>query len=202
MTRVMIATTVGALLLAGTAAAQTPQTPSKPATQTPEPSVQQVASAPFPADARIGFVNMQAVVSTSKLGKAGQEKMKELSDKRSADIAAKNKEVQTLQQQVQSGQSVLSATVLAQKNADLDKATREVQFMQQQAQADIQALNDQLLDEFSSKVLPIVEQIRGERNLWVVFSLGDGSGVAAVHPGLDLSAEVIKRLDAAEPASN
>jgi hypothetical protein len=68
--------------------------------------------------------------------------------------------------------------------------------MQEQAQVDIQNLNDQLLDEFTQKVLPIVEQIRQERSLWVVFALGDGTGVAAVHAGLDLSPEVIKRLDA------
>jgi Skp family chaperone for outer membrane proteins len=206
----MTTTVLCALIAVGTAAAQTPQTrPATPAAQAPRPTppaAQTPAPAPaapvtpavpvaFPADARIGFVNMQSIVSQSKLGKMGQDRMKEL---KSGELAGQNKQMQTLQQEIQAGQTVLSATVLAQKNAELDRLTREIQFKQEQAQADVQALNDQLLDEFSTKVLPIVEQIRAEKNLWVVFALGDGTGVAAVHAGLDLSAEVIKRLDAAK----
>jgi outer membrane protein len=206
----MIATVLSAVLVAGTAAAQTPPPaapaprPAAPAATAPAPQTTPapvVAAAPFPADARIGFVNMQTIVSQSKLGKAGQDRMKELNDKKTADLAAKNKQVQALQQEIQAGQAVLSASVLATKNTELDRLTREVQYMQEQAQADIQTLNDQLLDEFSAKVLPIVEQVRAEKNLWVVFALGDGTGVAAVHAGLDLSADVIQRLDAANPTS-
>ncbi len=212
MTRVMTATVLSALLIVGTAAAETPQTPAaggaptapRPATP-PAPAVQTPPAAPapaprpaFPADAKIGFLDMQTVVSESRLGKAGQERLKALTDKKGAEITAKNKQMQTLQQEVASGASVLAPTVLAQKNGEIDRLTRELQFMQEQAQAEFDALQKELLDDFSTKVLPIVEQIRGERNLWVVFALGDGTGVAAVHAGLDLSAEVVKRLDAAK----
>ncbi len=154
-------------------------------------------AAPFPADAKIAFINMQLIVGQSKLGKAGQDKMKELNDRKSGELATQNKQVQTLQQEIAAGQAVLSATVLAQKNAELDRLTRETQFKQEQAQADVQALNDQLLEEFQAKVLPIIEQVRAEKNLWVIFSTGD-AGVAAMHAGLDLSQEVIKRLDASK----
>jgi outer membrane protein len=207
MTRVMTATVFSALFVVGTAAAAMPQTQpagaaARPATPPAAPAPQTAAPAPapvaFPADAKIGFVNMQSIVSQSRLGRTGQEQMKALNDKKGIELAAKNKQVQTLQQEVQAGASVLAPAILAQKNAEIDKLTREAQFMQEQAQVDIQALNDQLLDEFSTKVLPIVEQIRAEKGLWVVFALGDGTGVAAVHAGLDLSAEVVKRLDAAK----
>jgi outer membrane protein len=208
MTRVMMTTVLSALIAVGTAAAQTPQTrpttpvrpaapPAAPAPAAPAPvAAAPAVPVPFPADAKIGFVNMQTIVSQSKLGKSGQDRMKELNDRKSAELATQNKQVQSLQAEIQAGQAVLSANVLAQKNAELDRLTRETQFKQEQAQADVQALNDQLLDEFSAKVLPIVEQLRAEKGLWVVFALGDGTGVAAVHQGLDLSAEVIKRLDA------
>ena len=62
-----------------------------------------------------------------------------------------------------------------------------MQFMQEQARSDLQTLQDQLLEDFSKKVLPLVEQLRAEKNLWVVFGLGEGTGIAAVHPGLDLT---------------
>ncbi|MEO8484104.1 MAG: OmpH family outer membrane protein [Acidobacteriota bacterium] len=171
--------------------------PQAPAAQAPPVVAPTPVAAPFPADAKIAFINMQLIVGQSKLGKSGQDKMKELNDRKSGELATQNKQVQTLQQEIAAGQAVLSATVLAQKNAELDRITRETQFKQEQAQADVQALNDQLLEEFQAKVLPIIEQVRSEKNLWVIFSTGD-AGVAAMHAGLDLSQEVIKRLDASK----
>jgi Skp family chaperone for outer membrane proteins len=198
MTRRLIATIVSALLLfvgGRTAAAQNAPAapaPAQPAAQAPQ------APAAFPADAKIAFVSMQFVVSQSKLGKTGQDKMKALTDKQNTERTAKQQELQKLQQEIQTGASVLAPAVLQQKTADLDRLTREAQFQEQQRQVDLENLNNQLLGEFSEQVLPIVEQIRAERNLWMVLTAGDGSNIAAVHPGLDLSAEVVKRLDAAQ----
>jgi outer membrane protein len=155
---------------------------------------------PFPADAKVGFVNMQYVVSESKLGKAGTEKLKALSDSKNADLVAKNRAVQQLQQDIANNQSVWSSSVLSQKNADLTRLQNELQYLQQQRDTDMQTLNEQLLSEFGEKVLPIVEQIRSEKGLWIIFSAGDGSNIAAAHPGLDLSSEVVKRLDVAAPS--
>ncbi|MEO8069914.1 MAG: OmpH family outer membrane protein [Acidobacteriota bacterium] len=153
---------------------------------------------PFPADAKIAFVNMQLIVNDSKLGKSGQDKLKALTDKRTTDVTAKNGAIQAKQLEVQNGQNVLTPTVLAQKTSELEALQRELQFMQQQAQTELQNLNEQLLGEFSDRVLPIIEQIRSEKSLLVVFTSGDGSNVAAINPAIDLSAEVVKRLDAAQ----
>lgn len=192
MKRVMTAAVLSFFLVVSAAAAQTPAAPA-PSTPPAAP-----AAVPFPADARIGFVNLQAVVQNSQLGRAGQERLKTLTDQRSAEMGEKNKEIQTLQQEIQSGQNVLSSAVLAQKNSDLDRKTREMQFLQEQAQVDLDALQNELLEEFGEKVLPIVEQIRAERELWAVLTAGDNSGLLSINPALDMSAEVIRRLDAAQ----
>jgi len=141
---------------------------------------------------------MQVVVTSSKLGKAGQDRMKELTDKQNADLGAKSKELQTLQQEIQTQGTVLTPAALAAKNSELDKKQRAAQFAQQDWQAQVDGLNKQLLQDFQEKLLPVLEALRGEMNLWVIFSVGD-SGAAAVHPGLNLSSEVIKRLDAKYP---
>jgi outer membrane protein len=194
MTRVITATVLSAFLVVSAAAAQTPA----PAAQTPAAPAAAPAPAPFPADARIAFVNLQAVVQNSQLGRAGQERLKALTDKQAAEIGVKNKELQALQQEIQSGANVLAAAVLAQKTAEADRRNRELQFLQEQAQVDFNALQNELLEEFGEKVLPIVEQIRAERNLWAIFTTGDGSGLAAINGALEISAEVVRRLDAAK----
>ena len=92
MKRMMFAQILGVLLMTGTmAAAQArPQTPSPaaPAAQTPaKPAAPAAPPAPlvFPADAKVAFVNMQFVLSESKLGKAGFEKVSALSAKQQAE---------------------------------------------------------------------------------------------------------------------
>ena len=55
-------------------------------------------------------------------------------------------------------------------------------------------LNDELMADFSNRVRPVVEGIRSERQLWAVFLMDEN--LVAMMPGLDVSAEVIKWLDA------
>jgi outer membrane protein len=204
MKRMMIAIALGALVVGPSAAAaaapqaaapQAPATP--PATTTPAPAAP--AAVPFPADARIGYVNMQYIVSESKLGKAGTEQLRQLSESKNTELAAKNRSIQQAQQEIQTNQSVWAPNILAQKNADLAKMQNELQFLTQQRDTDMQTLNQQLLDEFGQKVIPIVEQVRAEKKLWMIFVTGDA--IAAAQPGLDLSDDVIKRLDAVAPTA-
>lgn len=204
MMRMTTVLALGAVLVAGSAAAQTPPPATqKPPVAAPAPAAPQTAApkpaaapVPFPADSKIGFVNMQAIVNESKLGKAGQEQMKKLADQKTAEQAGLNKQIQTLQQELQTQSSVLAPAVVQTKTAELDRLTRQAQFNQQQAQVDIEGLQARLFDEFTDKVLPLIETLRSQRGLWVVFAAGEGTGVAALHPGLDLSAEVVKLLDA------
>jgi len=119
-----------------------------------------------------------------------------LNDKLGTELAAKNKEIQALQDKMKTQQGVVSEAVFNTMTKQLDSLTREAQFKQQDAQAQVDSLNQDLLKSFQEKVLPIVEEVRKERGLWIIFALGDNSNIAAAHAGLDLSQEIVKRLDA------
>jgi outer membrane protein len=185
----------------GTApAAPQTQTPApRPAASAPATAAPPAAPLPFPADAKIGYVDVQRILDQSALGKAGTAKMKDLTDRKSAEIQTKNKDIQAKQQEIQNGQTVLTQSALTQKQAELDRLQRELQLAQDNAQAEIDTLNKQLLQEFQDKVLPIVQQILQEKGLWVVLTAGSSNdSLVAANPALDLSADVIKRLDAAK----
>ncbi len=175
-----------------------PPATAKPAQTTPPPAAPAKPPVPFPADAKIGVMNLQRVIFESKFGQAGQTKLKDLTDKRTAEVTTLQKQIQTLQTELQTQGSVLSATVVQQKTGEVDRLQRQLQFEQQQASADIQNLQDQLMAEFTDKVIPIAEEIRKERGLWIIFAVGQGSDVVALHEGLDLSLELVKRLDGAK----
>lgn len=60
-------------LVSTPAIAQTTSPPAKPAA--PAPQTAAPASAPFPADARYAFVNLQFVFGESELGKQGNQRL-------------------------------------------------------------------------------------------------------------------------------
>jgi outer membrane protein len=173
-------------------AGQKPTTPT-PTTPAPKPAAEPV---PFPEGARLAFVDLQRVVEQSAMGKAGSEQLKKLSEKLSADLANKNKEIKALQDKINAQKAVASPDVVNGWLKDLDRMQRQAQFDQQNAQVEIDAMNRQLLEGFQVKVLPLIEELRKEKDLWMIFALGDNSPIAAAHAGLDLTADLIKRLDA------
>jgi Skp family chaperone for outer membrane proteins len=193
MTRITIAT-IFSLLVGGAlpAAQDKPAAPAQTPAATPaKPPV------PVPPDAKVGVVNLQRVIFESKFGQSGQSKLKALTEKRTAEVTALQKQIQTLQSELQTQASVLSTTVQQQKASELDRLQRQLQFEQEQATADIQLLTNQLMDEFGEKVLPIAEEIRKERGLWLIITVGQEQNIIALNEGLDLTLEIVQRLDGA-----
>ena len=123
--------------------------------------------------------------------------MNKLVETKQAELQAKNKEIQTLTQEIQTSGVVLTAVVSWRASRPSSpRLQNELQFMQTQAQSERDAMEQRMLQEFQDKVIPIIEKLRAEKGLWAI--LTPGAQAAAVDPRLDLSAEVIKRLDAAK----
>ncbi|MEO7191970.1 MAG: OmpH family outer membrane protein [Vicinamibacterales bacterium] len=180
-----------------------PAAPPASAPKPPAPSAQAqtAAKAPgpvaFPADARVALVDMSAVLAQSSMGNTSQAALKAAGDRWSATLQALGNRMQTLQQELQTQQATLSSSAFAAKKAEGDKMQLELQYQQRQRDAEMQQLSQRLSDEFDAKVLPIIADIRKERNLWMVFEVGETS-VAASHPGIDISSEVVQRVNAAK----
>ncbi|HXT68438.1 MAG TPA: OmpH family outer membrane protein [Vicinamibacterales bacterium] len=159
------------------------------------------ATAPIPVGARIGFVNLQVVFSESNPGQQGQERWRVLNDKLFAGLSARNKEIQGLTEKIQSQRSVVADGVLKQWNQDLARLQREAQFAQQEAQVLSEQAQQDVLADFERLILPVINALRVEKKLDAILAIqADPGGLSllSVEPGLDLSAEVVKRLNAAK----
>lgn len=210
MTR-LTSLTVGTLLvLSTTAFAQTPRFPSfqtptgqtplapppaqAPATPPPVPSLlQPQAAVPFPAGAKFGFINLQTIAQESAAGKAASLQLKKLQDVKLLDVQAKSQALKVLQDK-QNAAAVLTASAAAQVQKDIERAQMELQYAQQTAQKELDDLQHDLMTAFSDKVAPVVEQVRAEKGLYAIWAIDDG--LVALMPGLDISMDVVKRLDA------
>jgi outer membrane protein len=163
------------------------QAPAAPAAKAPEP---------FPEGAKIAYVDLQYIASMSADGKAATAKIQEFAKKKQAELEGKQKALDAARNKLLQGGTVLSDSARGQMEKDIDKMGRELQFAQQEAQSEQTQLTQDLQNEFQMRLNPVIDVIAREKGLHMVISAAD-SGAVWAHPGLNISPEVMKRLDAA-----
>jgi outer membrane protein len=183
---------------APTQPAPTQPAPPKPMTPAPAPPTA-TPPAPFPEGAKIAWVDLQRVANESKEGQASTAKVQALNTKKVTELNEKNKMLQAQQQKLQTGGSVLSDEARSQLEKDINRLQREIQNFTQEAQEEVQELQQGLQNEFTRKLLPVVDKVASEKGLHMVLSRADAGIIWA--PALDITAEVIKRLDGAGGAA-
>jgi outer membrane protein len=181
---------------AGTAPAS--QTPAAPPTATqPAPAPAPLAPPrPFPEGAKFAFVDIQAIASNSAEGKSATAKLDDLKKRKNVDLTTKSSSLKSMQDKLAAGGSVMNDQARGQLEKDIEKTQRDLQFAQQDAQTELTDMTNQLQADFQEKLNPVLESLRAEKGLLMIFSIRD-SGVVAAEAGLDLSSEVVKRFDAA-----
>jgi outer membrane protein len=195
----IVITAIGLFLAAGPGYAQAPATQppaTPPATAAPAPPPAAKPPAPFPEGAKFAFIDIQAVASNSAEGKAATAKLDDLRKKKNAELQAKTTSLKALQDKLNAGGSVMNDQARSQLEKDIEKGRRDLEFAQTDAQQEVTDMTNQLQGDFQEKLNPVIEQLRVDKGLLMIFSIRD-SGVIAVEPGLDLSSEIIKRFDAA-----
>jgi outer membrane protein len=180
---------------AAAGAAQAPAPTAKP--QQPPPAAQPQAPprVPFQTGLKYAYVNLQVVATESVQGKAFNAKVKALQDQRVKELQDKNKAMQSNQDKLDKGATVLNEQARAQLQSEIEKQQREIQRATEDAQQELQVLTQQLQMEFEKLVLPALDQVAREKQVHFVFDAAQ-SGLVWADPSMDLTADVVKALDA------
>ena len=181
-----------AALAAGPAFAQQAPAPAQAAPAQPQAAAP--APVPFPEGAKVAFVNIQLIANQSKEGQAATAKVKALNDKKVAELGEKQKALAANQEKLQKSGSVLSDAARSQLEKEIERQQVEIQRFTQDAQAEVQELQVELQNDFQKKLLPVINAVAQEKNLHMIFSVAD-AGVVWANPGLDVTADVVKRFD-------
>ena len=171
-----------------------------PATPAPAPAAPAQAPKPFPQGAKVAYVVLQRIANESADGRVATTRIQALQQKKQAELEAKQKQLQGIQQRLEKEGSILSAAVAGDLQKQADKLNVELQRFQQDAQAEVQELQQQLPGEFQARLEPVLQQVAQEMGLQFVFN-GPDAGLVWADASLDISNEVIKKLDMAKPAA-
>ena len=160
--------------------------------------------------AKVGVVDLQAVLDGSVRGKAAKERLKELGDQLQREIQAKREfkerkeeELQNLRSEIQRQGLVLSEQARMGKEEEFRKSIRELQrFIQ-----DTNNFIDDATQEFREKevretqllLIAIRDVVRevGESGQYTLILEGNDSAALVLYiaPTVDLTDEVIQRFD-------
>ncbi len=144
---------------------------------------------------RIGAINLSYVARTSKAGKAGLAKIDDASRKKAAEVDAKASELQNAQTAVQKAGLGLTDRALADLQRAFEKSKIELDRLQQDARAEIESMQTQFELDFRAQLDPVIDEISKEKGLQFVFGL-EQAAIIWTSPAVDISEDVVKRLDA------
>jgi outer membrane protein len=144
---------------------------------------------------KIGMINSQEVLEKSIEGKKVLAQLQAADKKFSDDIARLDDQINRLSAQ----RLTLTAEAAAGIQADAQKKQTERQRAVEDASRAMQGLQGQTLSQIQADLIPLIEQLRKDKNLDLIFDLTK-SGAVFFSPALDLTAEVIRRYDAIKAA--
>ncbi len=144
---------------------------------------------------KIGMINSQEVLEKSAEGKKAIAQIQAADKKYTDQITAVDDSIKQLQNRLSSQRMTLTAEAAAGIQADIQKKQRDRQRAVEDASRAMQQLQASVLTKVQSDLMPIVEQLRADRALDMIFDLTK-SGAVYFSPTLDLTAELIKRYDA------
>lgn len=166
-----------------------PPAAQKPADTPPKPRP------PFIEGAKIALVNFDYVAATSNEGKAMIAKIQDMQKQKTAELAEKSKKLEDARKKAGDQASIMNDQARAQAEREIQRLERDLQSAQQDASTDFNEFSQRLQNEFGQKVLPMLQTIATEKGLHMVLRAVPDA-LAWVNQGVDLSDELVKRLNA------
>jgi outer membrane protein len=162
-----------------------------------------IAAAAQTSSPKIGVMNvLRAIVECSEGKQANEEFQKKFEAKRD-ELSRKQKEVETLQQQLKSQAATLNEDARAGLTKSIEAKSTDLQRSQEDAEKEFNELRNQIFNRIGSKLAPLVQQYAKEKNFTLVFdSSSQTTQLTYVDPATDITDDVVKRYDAMQVSSS
>lgn len=144
---------------------------------------------------RVGAVSLAYVARSSKAGKSALAEIDKFVKQKESEAAVKAAALEKQRLDLQKNSLGLSPRAVADLQKTFEKSRVEFERFQQDAQKEIERLQSTFDAEFRVKLAPIIDAVSKEKGLQFVFGL-EQAAIVWWSPTVDISEEVVKRLDA------
>ena len=147
------------------------------------------------AQTKVAIINLQrAVLESAEIKKASAE-MEAKYKPRQAEVEKLTKDIQAIQQSLQSGK--LSALGEQDATAQGQRKQRELTRITEDLQADVQREREEILSKSAQKMQDVVKKLAEEKGIDVVVDIAN---TVYFKPALEITTESIAAYDKAHPA--
>jgi outer membrane protein len=152
-------------------------------------------SSAYAADIKIGVIDTERILTESKAGIATRSLFaKEVQDSNNR-LQAKQKEAQTLQDELNSKGKDMTAAVLADKQAKLTQVAKEYTRMKNDMEEDLKSRDTELSQKLLTAVGQIVTQYSQKEKFTLIL---EKSAIVSYDNAIDITDKIIQLYDAAQ----
>lgn len=149
---------------------------------------------------KVVVVDFERAVVESAEGKKSSEKFNAVLKAKQTDIDKKQKELEDQSKKLQNGARTLSDAAKAELQRDIDRRTTELTRVNEDAQKELQLTRDELLRPIAERATAILNAMAAAEGYTLVIDVSNPeTNVIFANPKNDITAELIKRIDAAAP---
>ncbi len=149
---------------------------------------------------KIAYINSGEIVANAPGAAEAQAQFDQELEASQAEIARLENEITTMDQQLQQQQLTLSPEAKANREQQLQAKVQQYEARVTQLQTQAQQRRAELVQPIMDQITEVIDTIREEGGYALILDVAAGSIVAA-DPSLDLTQEVLRRLEAAATAA-
>lgn len=146
---------------------------------------------------KVGIFNADRILQESQAGQQALAQFNQLSNQRLEEFQAQQSELDQLRQQLLA--AAPGSAEAGQLNRQLEDKTLMMQRLQQDVQNELAQRQDELTGGITQRMAQIIEELGSEQSFSMIINLVQ-SGIVYADDSIDITDEIIARLDAA-PAS-
>jgi len=143
---------------------------------------------------KIAYVDMQKALNQCEAGKDAKRQISAEVEKIQKEFAGKQKELEKIKEDLEKRGFVLSESVRQQKERDYQAKLRDLQRLQRDYEEDLRRKDRELSDRILKNLEAIIKKM-GEDGKYTLILERNQPTVIYISKGLDLTDEVIKRID-------
>lgn len=146
---------------------------------------------------RVGIVNPMQVMEQSAEGKNILARLEKKSKENQDKLVKMDDQIRDLETRINTQRLTLTQESLMNMSSDLERMRTDRKRFAEDSYREFTQLRDRLFNKVKTELIPIIEQIGKEKNMFAIFDL-NSSGVIYFTPSIDLTEEVIKKYDASK----
>jgi outer membrane protein len=161
----------------------------------------QVGSTGAPAPSNIGTISLQAAIMNTAEGKQASAELQTQFAARSTELQNLQKQIKDIQAKLQSSQQVLSEGESGRLQREAERLTRTLQRKQQYFQEDLNAAQQDIMNNIGRKLADVLSKYSKENGYSVILDISSQqTPVVYGAPRVDVTEEITKLYDQSHPA--